>query len=392
MHIAMVTNGPVPAEGGLSTHIETLTLGLRDLGDQATVVSARERNDLSAKVARETGYYLHKYGRFTGRILRFMIEHRKQARQLSADLVSSCAVGHFDAINYHGVMAMLAATAGANDLGLPQVLTVHDYLAAGFVGVGVIRKGGAWERRFLEWERATFEAATEVVCVDTRLGRHVQSITHGRVNPHIIHNCVHPAFVDLGTQRKAYTGASPFVILCARRLTPKNGVMFAVEMARELSRRNVDFVLNLAGSGEERGMIEGAIERHQLESRVRMLGPIDRSQMMEEMRRSSAAIVPSVTHDGVEEATSISVMEGMAAGLPVIGSSIGGIAELITDGVNGFLVEQRSPVALADAVSALISDAELTARIGESAHRHAKGTFSHTVHAEKLRAVYQRCL
>lgn len=392
MHVALVTDGAVPGEGGVSTHIETLALGLRELGHRATVVSTVEPGDLLSRIAREADCCLHRHGGYPGRIARFLRAHGRHARQLAHGLARACSDGGCDVVNLHGVMAMRAATAVARRLGLPAVLTVHDYLAAGFVGVRVIRGGSSWERRFLAWETEAFEAAASVVAVDTRLGRHVEGLTDGRVQPQVIHNCVHPAFLELGSSRQRGVASAPFVILCARRLTPKNGVTFAVEMARELSQRGVDFVLNLAGSGEERGLIEAAIARHGLGPRVRLLGAIDRCGMLEQMRRCSAVIVPSVTHEGVEEATSISVMEGMAAGLPVIGSRVGGITELIAHGSTGLLVEQRSAAALADAICSLRAEPGWAARLGAAAHQHARECFSHTVHAGKLLAVYQRCL
>lgn len=392
MHIAMVTTGAVPAEGGLSTHVETLSLGLQELGHRVTILAGKERDGLGGKIARELGYYLHRYGGFTGRTLRFLEEQRWHTRRLSHDLLQLCAEDPCDVVNYHGVMGMLATKEVSDRLRLPTVLTVHDYLAAGFVGVKVIRKGGAWERRFLQWERETFEAATCTMCVDTRLGRHVQTLTQGRVTPTIIHNAVHPDFLEVGKQREYSSATSPFVILCARRLTPKNGVVFAVEMARELNGRGVDFTLRLAGSGEERHMIEEKIADYGLGERVQMLGAIDRPRMLEQLRQSSAAVVPSVTHEGVEEATSISVMEGMAAGLPVLGSDIGGISALITHEVNGFLVPQREPAALADAVCSLVADPALGKRLGMAAHQTATGTFSHVAHARKLLTLYETSL
>lgn len=391
MHSAQVADGVVPSEGGLSTHVETLALGLAEVGHQATVVSARTRHDLGYRLSFELGCLLHRYGGFTGRLQKFLLEARRSAQELSADLALLYAQQRCDVVNYHGVPAMRAA-ARVRRHGPPEVLTVHDYLAAGFVGVGVVRKGSAWERRFLQWEREAFETAQQVVCVDTRLGRHVEALTDGRVTPHIIHNCVHPAFLDLGKRREPAGAGRDFVILCPRRLTPKNGVVYAVEMARVLRDRGLDCSLRLAGSGEERRMLEERVAECGLGDRVTMLGPIGRAQMIAEMSSCSAVVVPSVTHEGVEEATSISVMEGMAAGLPVIGSRIGGIAELITDGANGILVEQKSPEALADAVAALAPASDRGYELGMAAHRHAIAMFSHTAHARRLLAVYQACL
>ncbi len=62
-------------------------------------------------------------------------------------------------------------------------------------------------------------------------------------------------------------------------------------------------------------------------------------------------------------------MEALASGLPVIGTHTGGTTTLVEDGIEGFIVRQRDPVDIAEAMIKLATDATLNARMGEAAHR-----------------------
>jgi glycosyltransferase involved in cell wall biosynthesis len=71
------------------------------------------------------------------------------------------------------------------------------------------------------------------------------------------------------------------------------------------------------------------------------------------------------------EAFCLAVAEGMSAGLPIVASRIGGLPELVEDGVNGFLFEPTSDVELADAILNLAEDRELRSRMGAKGRERA---------------------
>lgn len=85
------------------------------------------------------------------------------------------------------------------------------------------------------------------------------------------------------------------------------------------------------------------------------------------------------------------VLEGMAAGLPVLASAEGGPAEIITDGVDGLLVRPGDPAALADAMLSVAQDEQLRLRLGQSGRRTA-GHYSPQSTADDLVAVYAATL
>ncbi|MEO0161837.1 MAG: glycosyltransferase family 4 protein [candidate division WOR-3 bacterium] len=86
------------------------------------------------------------------------------------------------------------------------------------------------------------------------------------------------------------------------------------------------------------------------------------------------------------------LVEYMMAGKPVIGTHAGGIAEIIEDGVTGFLIAPRDYEGLAEKIIYLLGDSELRERMGKNAQRVAEARFSLSQWAEKIRALYRSLL
>jgi glycosyltransferase involved in cell wall biosynthesis len=178
------------------------------------------------------------------------------------------------------------------------------------------------------------------------------------------------------------------IVFCARVLVPKNGVNVAVDAARVLRDRGVEFVLLIAGYGPQRNNLEAQALALGLEHCVRFLGPVTTSQMPGWCARASVAIVPSVPSKGVEEATSISAIEGQACGLPVVASDLGGLREVISHDVNGLLAPPGDATALADAVQRVLSDRALAERLGEAGAANVRSSHSLETWSRRFEEVF----
>jgi glycosyltransferase involved in cell wall biosynthesis len=84
------------------------------------------------------------------------------------------------------------------------------------------------------------------------------------------------------------------------------------------------------------------------------------------------------------------ILEAAMRGLPIVASRVGGIPELIQDGVTGILVPPCQPDALAGALVALLQDGAKAARLGQAAAAVARSSFAPAVLIEGMRAVYER--
>jgi glycosyltransferase involved in cell wall biosynthesis len=97
----------------------------------------------------------------------------------------------------------------------------------------------------------------------------------------------------------------------------------------------------------------------------------------------SVAVLPSL-----REAQGISILEAMARRRPVVASAVGGIPEVITDGIDGLLVPPGDPAALSAAIGALLADPALRERIGDAGYRTVAERFSIDAQVRRIEVVY----
>jgi glycosyltransferase involved in cell wall biosynthesis len=107
---------------------------------------------------------------------------------------------------------------------------------------------------------------------------------------------------------------------------------------------------------------------------------------------SDIVLIPSVHSHGVEEATSISALEAMSCRSPVIASAIGGLKEILIDGEDGLLVEEKNKEALAQAISLLLKDPEYAAKLASKARYKMEREYSHLSAAERFEKAYVKVL
>ena len=135
--------------------------------------------------------------------------------------------------------------------------------------------------------------------------------------------------------------------ILTRRLVPKNGVAYLARATEYIT--NDKLHLLLIGDGPEREKIETYLQ-HYMPSRFQMLGAMRHDEIIPYYSAADFSLLPSLM-----EATSISGLEAMATGLPLVGTRVGGIPELIEDGKNGYLCNSEDEKDLADKINMLLS-------------------------------------
>jgi glycosyltransferase involved in cell wall biosynthesis len=164
--------------------------------------------------------------------------------------------------------------------------------------------------------------------------------------------------------------------LFAGRLSVEKGLrtlLAAAELAPEVP-------LVIAGDGPLQTEIRGP--------NVTYIGKLDRTRMAEALGDSAFTIVPSESHENFP----YSALEALAAGKPVIATSVGGLPEMVVDGQTGLIVPPGSPEALAEAMRTLWHDRVLTLRLGKSAARLAQERFSLVGQIAQTHALYESLL
>ena len=176
--------------------------------------------------------------------------------------------------------------------------------------------------------------------------------------------------VSLGAEREFRSGALHVVTVA--RLNIMKGHIHALAAVRRAVDAGVDIRYTIAGAGEHRGAIEARVAELGLGDRVRLVGTLSESEVFRLLGEADAFVLPSI---GAGEAWPVSVMEAMAAGLPVISSVIGATPQMIESGVDGILVEQGDEPALAEALLRLARDVAARRAMGERARVTARERF-----------------
>jgi glycosyltransferase involved in cell wall biosynthesis len=162
---------------------------------------------------------------------------------------------------------------------------------------------------------------------------------------------------DRGELRRRY-GFSGDTLVFAGRLAPQKSLDVALRALRDCD--GVDLVI--AGDGPERSGLEALARELGVDGRTRFVGPQPREAVFDLLTAADAVLLSSSWENFPH-----AVVEGLAAGTPVIATDVGGVAEVVTDGVNGLLVPLQDPPALAAAIGRYFADERLRARLRAAA-------------------------
>jgi colanic acid/amylovoran biosynthesis glycosyltransferase len=200
---------------------------------------------------------------------------------------------------------------------------------------------------------------------------------------------VHRMGIDLRNfpERAARPSSSVTRMLSVSRLVEKKGIGDAIR-AVAASSAPCEYVV--AGDGPLRAELETLARDAGVASRVRFVGAQTREQVATLLQSADLFVAPSVTGaDGDIEGIPVSIMEAMAAELPVISTHHSGIPELVTDGVEGMLVPERDVAALTACIDTLAADHHRRARMGAAGRARVAVEFEMGALTSQLEAHYR---
>ena len=253
-------------------------------------------------------------------------------------------------------------------LGIPVILHLHGAEFALFYEkeCGSIRK---------QIVCSVFNKASRVVVLSSVWKSWVQGISR---NPHVV-VIYNPVLLPV---KHSWDTRKHGEVLFLGRLGKRKGTYDLLEAAARLARNQPQFRLLLGGDGELDQVWARAIELH-IADKVELLGWI--REVNKERYLASAMIFALPSYN---EGLPMSVLEAMAAGLPVISTPVGGIPEAVTDGIEGFLVEPGDVSALANRLEQLLSNPELAEHMGKAARRKIETAFSAETILPQLEKLY----
>jgi glycosyltransferase involved in cell wall biosynthesis len=254
-------------------------------------------------------------------------------------------------VNAHWLIPQgVIAVAAARLTGARVVVTVH--------GGDVFSLNGALLRRVKAWALRRADAvvvnssATRQACEFLHPGRRYEVIPMGvdtdRFRPG-------PRSDEL-VQRH---GLGDLTVLFVGRLTEDKGVDDLLRALALLTGRGVGFKALVVGSGDQEAALRSQAESLGLRGVVEFIGWVPSEELVAYYDTADVFVGPSIVgRSGWTEALGLVFVEALATGLPVIATNTGGIADVVTDGVTGFLVDERSPAQIAEKLELLARDRE----------------------------------
>jgi glycosyltransferase involved in cell wall biosynthesis len=166
---------------------------------------------------------------------------------------------------------------------------------------------------------------------------------------------------------------------------PRKGTFDLIRAFHDIHDRHPDVRLIIGGNGQI-AEAKALISELKLADRVSLAGWVDEKTKAQLLARSAIYALPSYN-----EGLPMSVLEAMAAGLAVVTTRVGGLPELVTDRVDGLLLDPGDRMGLARALSELLSDVDLRTRIAKAGVQRIKDHYSDRVVLPMLRSIYDAC-
>ncbi len=380
MNLCLLTSDFLPNVGGMATHAHELAKALARAGHEVHIVHPVYGKGGKDFVEQFDGFIAHRLfiANDTPRI-----KHLVYVARVRSYILRLHAARRIDLIHWHDLTPNCWTTRTLHRR-FPIVWTNHtsNYLEYCETRVGRIKI-----RAYLGHPDAIISPSRELNEKSLRTGLPPERLFY-------IPNGVdavkfRPGASSEGIEARHGLDPGKPIIICPRRLEPKNGVEYFIRAVPLVRNKWPDAQFLIVGGGfpEERKRFEEMLDAWGLRGTVVFTGNVPNDAMPRFYAASDAAVLPSLM-----EATSIAGLEAMSSGLPLVGTKVGGIPEIVEDGVSGLLVEPRDAEQLADRIIRLLEDPGERRRLGTAARARVERDFSWDVIAGRTLEVYERVL
>jgi len=201
-------------------------------------------------------------------------------------------------------------------------------------------------------------------------------------------DCDRFAVIEQGNEARQLDQAfrAENTILLVSRLEAVKGVIYLIEALPQIVKRIKNIKVIIIGDGEQQPLIKRRIGELKMENFVVLKGRIEYRHIQNYYPLADVVVLPSL-----DEATSITGLEAMASGKPLVGTTVGGIPALIDEGKNGFLVPPGDPQKLAEAIVAVLENPQRRIEMGKFSRQKAVNEFSWEKIAQETLKIYESC-
>ncbi len=302
--------------------------------------------------------------------------------------------------------------------GLEQPFGLKRFLQAGFIAAHLLKHPvDALHAHFASSATRVASMVTRLTSIPYSFTAHAKDIFHQEVSPASLQRKIAGARFAVtvsrynqaylrqiqngagGDVRCLYNGIDlrhfkpnprvarePGLILSVGRLVEKKGFVPLIHACALLALRGLDFRCEIVGAGEQQALLARLIADLRLDGRVSLAGPKPQDAVLAAYQRAAVFALPCIiAKDGNRDGLPTVMLEAMAAGLPVVATTVTGNPEIVDDGVNGLLVPPEDVPALAEALARLLQDETLRREMGAAARSKVEQCFDVRRNVAQLR-------
>lgn len=373
MKIGIVSEFYYPLLGGVSEHIRSVAGELKELGHEVVVISSHmkgEQRNPGPRVIRLGRSITVRYNNSMSRVSLGWRVGRKLREVLEAE--------NFDLLHLHSPVQPTLPLLAMREARCPMVATFHSYYPR-----DLLSDLFQWPLRRLlsRLDRRLPVSPAAQVPLDRLFPADYRIIPNG---------VDYELFSAKAAQgRRPLPGLDPdkLRILFVGAMVKRKGLPHLIEAFREILNRRDDVELLVVGDGPGRRAIDRSLDER-LRARIHFVGAVSRRSALAEYYASADIFcAPSLGR----ESFGMVLLEGMAAGLPVVAYDIEGYRDVVTHGRDGLLVERGNSTALAQALNYFLDNPEERERYGERGRAQAESLDWREI-ALRVEAVYRELL
>lgn len=236
------------------------------------------------------------------------------------------------------------------------------------------------------WKKECMEKAAHITVVSEALKQYVEKIYPNSKTTILPMGCDTKLFSPVHHRKNFFNQQDKKVILFVGRLAEKKGVTYLIEAMKQID----DAILVIVGKGD----LEDCLKEQAKEQgdKIRFIGAKTHSQLPEIYASADVFAAPSITaSDGDKEGFGLVILEAMASGIPVVASASGGITDIIHNGENGLLSEEKNVSMIATALKRVLADDALRMQLIHNGIQTAQ-KYSYETIAKKYADIYEQIL
>ncbi len=268
--------------------------------------------------------------------------------------------------------------------GIPCVTTIH--------GSDVFGLRSAFFKKLNAIVFRNSDACTVNSRATARIARDVSDNVKIRVLPMGVDTTWPKKSHNVATLREKLKINGP-VILFVGRLIDWKGATYLIKAMPEILQHIQEAKAILVGSGPQKDDLVHLAGTLAVEGQVVFIDEVPQQELLDFYAVADIFVLPSIINEkGENEGLGVVLLEAMASGLPVIGSNVGGIPDIVKDKFNGLLVEQKKPKDLAEKIIKLAGSEKLRVQMGENGRRFVRENFDWDIIAKRFIHVYDSLL